>query len=78
MNLNSVFSHELFHARSNLGFTQSQVAEAVSITTRWYQRIEKGERIPSFQVALALMLFLDIDTHSLGKAVNFLVPLSAG
>ena len=75
MKLNTVFSRKLFSARSRLGYTQSQVAEAVSITLRWYQRIERGERVPSFPVALSLMSFLGIEIHDLSKAVSLIVPL---
>ena len=77
MTLQSVFSQELYNKRARRGYTQSQVAEAVSISIRWYQRIEKGERIPSFSVALSLMSFLGIEIQALSKAVSIIVPVSS-
>ena len=46
MSLNSTISRELFKARTQHGWTQQQVAEAASISVRWYQHIEKGRIFP--------------------------------
>ena len=42
-----VVSSKLFHARTKHGLTQQKVAESVSVSERWYQRLEKGENLPS-------------------------------
>ena len=66
-----IFSSAVFHSRDNLGFTQQQVAEAVNISVRWYQRIEKGERFPNSIVFLRIVLFLDIDLRKVyNKLIN--------
>ena len=40
------FASALLKARTELGYTQSEVAEAVSVSIRWYQKIESGRRFP--------------------------------
>ena len=44
--LKSVFSGAVYHKRMAMGLTQEEVAEAVSTSVRWYQRIEKGQVLP--------------------------------
>ena len=46
--LTRVFAHEVFHGRSRSGWTQQAVADRVGVSLRWYQKIEKGEVLPSF------------------------------
>lgn len=76
--LQSVFSQELYTARTRLNYTQAQVAEAVSISIRWYQRLEKGLGEPSFPVAMSLVALLGIDTQVLLKAISLInVPVSS-
>lgn len=41
MPINSKLSSLIYHARIKHGYTQKQVADAVSVSVRWYQRIEK-------------------------------------
>ena len=76
MPINSKLSSLIYDARIKHGYTQKQVADAVSVSVRWYQRIEKGERIPSSIVLLRLILFLDIDVESLREEVDLCVPVS--
>ena len=66
-----IFSQELYTARIRLNYTQAQVAESVSISLRWYQRLEKGTGDPTFPVAMALVALLGIDIQVLLKAVSF-------
>ena len=54
MSLKTAFSREVLHARTSLGLTQEQVAEAASISVRWYQYIESGTFLPSSVVTLPL------------------------
>lgn len=55
-----VFAHEVFQARSRLEWTQQAVASRVFVSLRWYQKIEKGDVLPSFFVGICLMWFLGI------------------
>lgn len=55
------FASAILNARTKRGYTQQQVAEATSISVRWYQRIEHGERLPNTMIFLRIAIFLDID-----------------
>ena len=68
MTLTMKFAEVLYNARDKKKLTQSQVAEAVSISVRWYQKVEAGLRLPSTIPAIKLMLFLDIDIEELREA----------
>ena len=70
------FSTAVYHARDEKGYTQSQVAEAVSISVRWYQRLERGESLPSAIVMLRLILFLELDVEKFREEVGIIVPIS--
>ena len=75
MPFNSKFSAEVYHARDAKGFTQKQVAEAVSISVRWYQRVEKGEKLPSALTMLRLILFLELNVEEFREEAGLLVSL---
>ncbi len=77
MSISSKFSSMTYHARVDLGLTQREVAEAASISVRWYQRIEKGERLPSAIVMLRIIIFLDINVKELREEVGIVVPVSS-
>lgn len=77
MSLKSKFAHEIFHARAKLGLTQQQVADAVSISVRWYQHIEKGTNLPGSIVMLRLFIFLDLDLHAFREEAEIIVPISS-
>ena len=68
MTLTMKFAEALYAARDAKKLTQSQVAEAVSISVRWYQKVEAGLRLPSTIPAIRLMLFLGIDIEELREA----------
>ncbi len=59
------FSKEVCRCRTNLGMTQEQLAEALSISVRWLQYIEAGERIPSTVLALRIIALLGISGKDL-------------
>ncbi len=61
MSSQDVFCEQLRRARKELGYTQEQTAEAVSISPRWYQRIEGGMGRPSHLVILRLFLLFNIE-----------------
>ena len=45
--------------------TQEQLAEALSISVRWLQYIEAGERVPSTVLALRIIALLGISGKDL-------------
>lgn len=59
------FSTEVHRSRKHLGLTQEQAAEALSISVRWFQYIEAGERIPSPILLLNIIALLEIDGKNL-------------
>lgn len=61
MNFESSFSSKLLQARKEQGLTQQQTAEALHISLRWYQKIEKGESVPSFRLSCNIVKLFDID-----------------
>lgn len=73
--LKLTFSGAVLQKRKALGLTQEDVADAVSISVRWFQLIEKGVRLPSFIVALRLIALLDLDVTTFLKVVNIRVPV---
>ena len=79
MSLNEVFSRKVRRAREKKGYTQSQVAEMVSVSVRWYQEIERGGNMPSAKVLLHLLILLAIDPMEFEKeaGINDQVPLSS-
>lgn len=48
--------------RENFGATQREVAEAVGVDTRTYQKWEKGDSVPDGHNLIRLMNFLNIET----------------
>ena len=65
------FASALLKARTELGYTQSEVAEAVSVSIRWYQKIESGRRFPGSVVLVRLVLFLE----ELRDVADLVVPV---
>lgn len=76
MSLQSKFSLELYHARHERHYTQEQVAEAVSISLRWYQHLEKGTFLPGSVTMLRLILFLEMDIELFREEVGLVDPIS--
>lgn len=74
MTLEELFAEQLRTARVQLGYTQEQVAEAVSVTARWYQVLEKEGTLPSKMVLLRLALFLSLDLEPLRGEVGLITP----
>ena len=60
--------------RKELGLTQAEVAESISVSSQHYSRIERGEYTPSLQTffKLAEVLKLDISDVNInrGKSVS--------
>lgn len=72
MSLKSLFALEASRARTKLGLTQQQVAEAISISVRWYQCIEAGSFLPGSTVMLRLILLLQLDVEEFREEAGIL------
>ena len=71
-----VFAHEIFQGRTRSGLTQQAVADQISVSLRWYQKIEAGRVVPSFLVGICLMKLFDITPETLVGEVTGDVILS--
>ena len=56
---------EVSRSRHEKKLTQEQVAEQVNISVRWFQRIESEQRLPSAELMLEIIKFLEIDSKNL-------------
>lgn len=70
MSLKSKFSSEVYHARKEKDYTQLEASNALYISKRYFQRIEKGEKFLSTELLLEFGKFLDIDLNKLKDEVN--------
>lgn len=59
------FSLAIFYSRKKKGLTQEQAAERLGISKRWFQMIEKGEKLPSPSLLLKIIAEFDIDSKAL-------------
>lgn len=75
MDMTSKFASSVLKSRLSLGYTQSQVAEAVSVSVRWYQKVESGKKFPGSITLVRLVLFLHIDLEDLREEANLVVPV---
>ncbi len=75
MKIEAKFANAVYFARTKQKYTQSEVAEAVSVTVRWYQKVEAGEKLPGAMTMLRLLLFLHIDIEEFREEVGLLVPV---
>lgn len=55
------FGHDIYHLRTDSLKLTQQVADAIPISLREYQKIEKGELSPGSEIFLRLVFFFDID-----------------
>ena len=71
------FAHALKVKRKERGWSQSDVAEAISVSVRWYQNIESGKALPGGAVMLRLLILLDLDIYDFKDeaAINFEAPI---
>jgi len=58
-----------------MGLTQKEAAEILSISIRWYQRIESGEKFPSAMLLLKMIFLFNIDIGELKQELASLVPV---
>lgn len=61
---------QVVNARLRLNLSQFQVAEKMSVSVRWVQRIESGAKLPGFYLAMRLIAFLQIDMQELLAAIS--------
>ena len=61
MSIISRFSREIYYSRMEMGITQAQAAEALCVSTRWYQIIENGKCLPSAELTLKIIAFYGIN-----------------
>jgi len=61
------FSLAIFCSRKEMGITQEQAAERLGISKRWFQMIEKGEKLPSPSLLLKIIAEFDIDAKAIIK-----------
>ena len=55
-------SETLRYYRTRLDFTQQELADAIGVQIRTYQKWEKGDTIPDGYNLIRLMNYLDIDS----------------
>ncbi len=77
MTLQAKLARQVTDARKRLKYTQQEVAEAISVSVRWYQKIESGKRLPGTVVTMRLMLFLNLDLEAFREEVGLIVPVSS-
>ena len=65
MSMEQKFPKIIYHTRTKKHMTQAEVAEKVNVSTRWYQVIESGRKLPSAKTALKIMAFLEINGKDL-------------
>lgn len=70
-----MFKDRLRTTRISRGFTLQQVADAVGIALRSYQKYESGHSEPPFASLLALAEFLDVPTDFLLERDDYLKSL---
>lgn len=75
MSLKMKFARKVFYRRTELGYTQEQLAEAVAASTRWIQEIERGASLPGGEIMINLLLFLDIDVNEFREDAKLNEPI---
>ena len=65
------FGHDIYHVRTD----KQQVADAVFISLREYQKIEKGEIVPGSEIFLRLVFFLNVNIENYRQDVLNRPPL---
>lgn len=77
MKMASKFGSSMLRARTALGYTQREVAEAVSVSVRWYQKVESGRGIPSGITTIRIVLFLHLDLEDIREEAGLIEPVSS-
>ncbi len=77
MTVQAKLAKQTKNARRHLQYSQYEVAEAISVSVRWYQKIEAGQKLPNAIVMLRLILFLKLDPEDFREEVGLIVPVSS-
>ncbi len=77
MTVQTKLAKRVSEERTKLHYTQHEVAEAISVSVRWYQKIESGKKLPGTMVTMRLLLFLKIDLEEFREEVGLIVPVSS-
>lgn len=65
------FSQRILCLKNSRNLLQKDIAQAINITVRQYQRYEKGETQPTLPVLLALADYFDVSLDYLvGRSAN--------
>ena len=56
--------------RTELGFTQEQVADRLNISLRQYVRIDNEEDLPRRDILSKLILFFELSDDEIGKYIR--------
>jgi len=75
MEMTSKFACAIWKARTALGYTQGEVAETISVSLRWYQKLESGRKLPGSVTLIRLILFLHLDVEDLREEAGIIVPV---
>ncbi|MEO0454345.1 MAG: helix-turn-helix transcriptional regulator [Verrucomicrobiota bacterium] len=67
--LGEIFGRNVSKTRSQIGLTQALLAEKTGISTRYLQKIESGEKIPSLPTLLKIQQVLKVDWNDLFKGL---------
>lgn len=59
------FGDKIKNAREKTDFTQADIAEKVGISVNYFARIERGEKVPSFEVLEAITKVLKIKSSDI-------------
>ena len=65
MSIKTSFAKKVYCKRKEKNITQEELAEIVSISSRWLQEIERGNNLPSAVVTLKLIIVLELDVSDL-------------
>lgn len=76
MSMEMRFSNEVYRCRIDRGFTQREAAELLNISLRWFQYIEKGQRMPSSKLMLEIFVLFEISGSRLKDPEEIGVSLS--
>lgn len=75
MTLKFLFSHDIYHARTELKLTQQYVSNELGISLREYQKIEKGETLPRAELFLRIIFYFELDIENYREEVLAHVPV---
>lgn len=75
MSIKIEFSKKVYYARKRMGLSQDQLAEAVSASKRWIQKIEKGSVLPGGLIMIRLIIFLDLDIKDMEDIAGVVKPV---